>query len=177
MACIGLYTTNTIQINTDHMEILIIGKIYLGLYWFVFVCNGMYCVYLYVMVCMRLYWYVLLCIDICWTQSFFIYWWSASKLHSSFRMPVITRSLYTTNTILTNTDQWNEFMCDWIRVYWYVCTCIVLYCCVLTSIDYIMLDLTYDYIPAECIIRMICGSLVDFIAAEIRWCIANSSLE
>ena len=40
--CIGLYTTNTIQINTDHMEILIIGKIYLGLYWFVLVCNGMY---------------------------------------------------------------------------------------------------------------------------------------
>ena len=40
-----------------------------------------------------------------------------------------------------------------------------------------MLDLTYDYILAECIIRMICGSLVDFIAAEIRWCIANSSLE
>ena len=35
-------------------------------------------------------------------------------------------------TIPTNTDQWNEFMCDWIHFYWYVCTCIVLYCCVLT---------------------------------------------
>ena len=48
---------------------------------------------------------------------------------------------------------------------------------IVLTMDYIMLDLTYDYIPAECIIRMICGSLVDFIAAEFLWCITNSCLE
>ena len=144
LVCNGMYWFVYYKHNTD--QYWPNGTIHLGLYWFVFVCNGMYCVYLYVMVCMRLYWYILLCIDICWTQSFFIYWWSASKLHSSFRMPVIRRCLYTTNTIPTNTDQWNEFMCDQIRLYWYVCTCIVLYCCVLACIDPYALYLYWVYL-------------------------------
>ena len=49
-------------------------------------------------------------------------------------------------TIPTNTDQWNEFMCDWIHFYWYVCTCIVLYCCVLTCIDPYVLYLYWVYL-------------------------------
>ena len=40
-----------------------------------------------------------------------------------------------------------------------------------------MLVLTIDYIPTECIVRMICLSSVDFIAAKFRWCIVNSCLE
>ena len=63
-ACIGLYTTNTIQTNTDHMKKNIgIVLVCINMYWYV------WCI-LYVMVCMRLYWYVLLCIDIYQTQSF-----------------------------------------------------------------------------------------------------------
>ena len=47
LVCIDLYTTNTIQTNTDHMEK------------FIWDCIGLY---LYVMVCMKLYCGVLMCI-------------------------------------------------------------------------------------------------------------------
>ena len=68
-----------------------------------------------------------------------------SHLYSDFAcicMYLVCIGLYTTNTIQTNT-QWiltnggiyvSQIMCDWICLYWYKCTCIVLYCFVLTCI-------------------------------------------
>ena len=61
--------------------------------------------------------------------------------------------------IPTNTDQWNEFMCDWICLHWYVCTCIVLYCCVtvLTCIDPYGLYLLVVYLLLYLlVIHMVC---------------------
>ena len=76
----------------------------------------------------------------------FIYWWSASKLHSSFRMPVIRRCLYTTNTIPTNTDQWKNlcvigFAC--IGMYAHVLFCIVVYWHVLIHMFCIYIECIY----------------------------------
>ena len=148
LACIGLYTTNTIQTNTEHLKKNIgIVLVCICMYWYV------WCV-LYVMVCMRLYWYVLLCIDIYWTQSFVF----IGGLHqNSIQVFGWSEGVC---ILQTHTNQYwpmEEFMCDWICLYWYVCTCIVLYCCVLTCIDPYGLYLLVVYLLLYLlVIHMVC---------------------
>ena len=86
--CIGLYTTNTIQTNTDHIE---------KNNWIVLVCiqcNGMYCMYGFVLGVYCLIGYVLECIACIRTSCIF------GRVSSSFTLIV---SKYT--PILSNTCQ------------------------------------------------------------------------
>ena len=88
LVCNGMYWFVYYKHNTD--QYWPNGTTRLRLYWFVFVCNGMYCLYLHVQplfVCKSVYCGVLKCIGVYWhilDSIICIYWWSASKLH--FRM-------------------------------------------------------------------------------------------